>query len=89
MKVELVNQNLAMAQRDNNEGYGVVKLPVKVYGGNPTEFMEFMSEYHQMAKAHGFFEKTMIQRLPIYLKGMARGVFYSLEPVDKETLDVL
>ena len=69
-----------MAQRDNNEGFGVVKLPVNVYGGNPTEFAEFMSEYHKMAEAHGFNEKIMIQSLLIYLKGMARSVYNSLLP---------
>ena len=64
-------ENLFIMNNENNEGFGVVKLPVKVYGGNPTEFAEFMMEYHQMAVAHGMNEKTMIQRLPIYLKGMA------------------
>ena len=55
VKGELVHQNLAMAQRDNNEGYGVVKLPVKVYGINYNEFTELIFEYHQIDKAHWFF----------------------------------
>ena len=74
---------------DNYEGVEIVKLPVKIYGGNPTDFAEFMTEYHQMAVAHGMSEKTMIQRLPIYLKGMARSVYNNLLPANLLTWPAL
>ena len=35
-----------------------------------------------MAVAHGMSEKTMIQRLPIYLKSMARSVYNNLLPAN-------
>ena len=41
-----------------------------------------MSEYYQMAEAHGFNERIMIQRMPIYLKGIARGVYNNLLPAN-------
>ena len=88
LKVEKI-ENLFIMNNENNEGFRVIKLPVKVYGGNPTEFAEYMMEYHQMAVAHGNTEKTMIQRLPIYLKGMARSVYNNLVPANLLNILVL
>ena len=57
---------------------GAGRLPVKNYGGNPMEFGEFLMNYKQMVNASGYSAAKAVQRLPIYLTGMARSVYMNM-----------
>ena len=55
------------------------KLPVDQYGGDPVDFVDFMTDYFMYASAYGWAERTMIQRLPLYLKGAAREAYNQID----------
>ena len=58
------------------------RLPVEQYGGDPVEFVDFMTDYFMYANAYGWNERVMIQRLPLYLKGAAREVYNQIDRRD-------
>jgi len=67
----------------NNDLASFQRLPVNQYGGDPVDFVDFMTDYYMYASAYGWSDKTMIQRLPLYLKGAAREAFTQ---IDKRTV---
>ena len=50
-----------------------------VYNARMKELQPIKMEYKQMADAYGYSEEKSIQRLPIYLTGLARSVFINME----------
>ena len=67
----------------NNDLASFQRLPVNQYGGDPVDFVDFMTDYYMYASAYGWSDKIMIQRLPLYLKGAAREAF---NQIDKRTV---
>jgi len=67
----------------NNDFSSFQRLPVNQYGGDPIEFVDFMTDYYMYASAYGWSDRVMIQRLPLYLKGAAREAF---NQIDKRTV---
>jgi len=70
-------------RENNNDLANFQRLPVNQYGGDPIEFVDFMTDYYMYASAYGWSDKTMIQRLPLYLKGAAREAYTQ---IDKRTV---
>ena len=49
---------------------------------NPVEFLYFMKNYYEYTSAFGWSEKTMIQRLPLYIRDLALGMFKQINTKD-------